>query len=49
MYGRKNHRNNSKRFDVNSFYAYIKKAHVEELLDASGNTPYDSDSIDKSV
>ena len=49
MSGRKNHRNNSKRFDVNSFYAYIKKAHVEELLDASGNTPYDSDSIDKSV
>lgn len=49
MSGRKNHGNNSKRFDVNSFYAYIKKAHIEELLDASGNTPYDSDSIDKSV
>ena len=47
MSGRKNHGNNSKRFDVNSFYAYIKKAHVEELLDASGNTPYDSESIDK--
>lgn len=49
MSGRKNHGNNSKRFDVNSFYAYIKKAHVEELLDKDGNTPYDSDSIDKSV
>ena len=49
MSGRKNHGNNSKRFDVNSFYAYLKKAHVEELLDADGNTPYDSDTIDKSV
>ena len=49
MSGRKNHGNNSKRFDVNSFYAYIKKAHIEELLDADGNTPYDSDSIDRSV
>lgn len=49
MSGRKNHGNNSKRFDVNSFYAYIKKAHIEELLDADGNTPFDSESIDKSV
>lgn len=49
MSGRKNHGNNSKRFDVNSFYAYIKKAHVEELLDKDGNTPYDSESIDRSV
>lgn len=49
MSGRKSHGNNSKRFDVNSFYAYIKKAHVEELLDKDGNTPYDSDSIVKSV
>ena len=49
MSGKKNHGNNSKRFDVNSFYAYIKKAHVEELLDKDGNTPYDSDSIDRSV
>lgn len=49
MAGRKNHGNNSKRFDVNSFYAYIKKAHVSELLDKDGNTPFDSDSIDNSV
>jgi hypothetical protein len=49
MSGRKNHGNNSKRFDVNSFYAYVKKAHINELLDADGNTPFDSDSIDKSV
>ena len=49
MSGRKNHGNNSKRFDVNSFYAYIKKAHIEQLLDKDGNTPFDSDSIDQSV
>lgn len=49
MSGRKNHGNNSKRFDVNSFYAYLKKAHIEELLDADGNTPFDSDTIDNSL
>ena len=49
MSGRKTHGNNSKRFDVNSFYAYVKKAHIEELLDKDGNTPYDSDSITNSV
>ena len=49
MSGRKNHGNNSKRFDVNSSYAYIKKAHIEQLLDKDGNTPFDSDSIDQSV
>ena len=49
MAGRKNHGNNSKRFDVNSFYSFLNKAHVRELLDKDGNTPYDSDSIDNSV
>ena len=49
MSGRKSHGNNSKRFDVNSFYAFMKKAHIEELLDKDGNTPYDSDSINNSV
>ena len=49
MAGRKDHGNNSKRFDVNSFYSFLNKAHVRELLDKDGNTPYDSDSIDNSV
>jgi hypothetical protein len=49
MAGRKNHGNNAKRFDVNSFYSFLNKAHIRELLDNDGNTPYDSDSIDNSV
>ena len=49
MTGRKNHGNNAKRFDVNSFYSFLNKAHIRELLDNDGNTPYDSDSIDNSV
>ena len=49
MAGRKDHGNNSKRFDVNSFYSFLNKAHIRELLDKDGNTPYDSDSIDNSL
>jgi len=49
MSGRKNHGNNAKRFDVNAFYANLRKAKVLELLDKDGNTPYDSDAIDNSV
>ena len=43
------HRNNKKRFDLYSFYALLVKCKIVELLDQSGKTPFDSESIDKNV